>query len=73
MFLSNYSIKSYIGFTTSVSWASYTCVLFILPMQLANGGQFLNITFLLATLFGWPWAAVSATIMVPLTSIYAWL
>ena len=59
--LSPYSIKMYIGITI--------CVVLILLMQLVNGAQFLNITFLLA-LFGA--AAVScATVIVPLVSIYA--
>ena len=44
-----YLIIHYIINTTSISRAS-TCVLFILFMQLVNGTQFLNITFL-STLF----------------------
>ena len=42
-------------------------VLFILVMQLVNGAQFFNITFLLV-LFT---AAVFGTVIVPLTSMYA--
>ena len=36
----------------SLSWVSSTCRLFNLLMQLVNGAQFLNITFLLEPLFG---------------------
>ena len=43
--------------------------MFILLMQLVNGAQFLNITFLLA-LFGAA-AVYCAAVIVPLTSIYA--
>ena len=35
--LSPYSIKLYICITTSVLWASSTCILFALLMQLING------------------------------------
>ena len=41
-----YSIKIYIGITTSISWASSTCVLFTLLLHLVNGAQFLNFIFL---------------------------
>ena len=45
------------------------CSLFVLPMQLVNGAQFLNITFLL--LFASALAApVLLTVIFPLTSIY---
>ena len=37
--------------TTSISWASSTCVLFVLLIHLVNGAKFLSITFLLV-LFG---------------------
>ena len=46
-----YSIKLYVGMTTSISWASSTCVLFVLLIHLVNGAKFLSITFLLV-LFG---------------------
>ena len=42
-------------------------VLFILLIQLVNGAQFLNITFLLVL---FPSAAVLLTVIFPLTSIY---
>ena len=47
------------------------CVLYVLLMQLVNGAQFLNITFLLA-LFG-AGAVSCATSTASLTSIYALL
>ena len=40
-------------------------------MQLINGTQFLNITFLLALFAATAAADVSATVILPLTSIYA--
>ena len=40
-------------------------------MQLINGGQFLNITFLLALFASASVDAVFGTVIVPLTSIYA--
>ena len=47
-------------------------VLFILLMQLANGAQFLNITFLLVSFAAAAAAeAVLLTVIFPLTSIYA--
>ena len=46
-------------------------VLFILLMQLVNGAQFLNITFLLILFAAAPLAAVLLNDMFPLTSIYA--
>ena len=46
-------------------------VLFILLMQLVNGAQFLNITFLLVLFAAAaPSAAVLLTVIFPLTSIY---
>ena len=59
--------KLYIEITTSIYWASFTCVLFILLIQLVNGAQFVNVTFSLA-LFGAA-AVACATVIVPLTSI----
>ena len=47
------------------------CVLFILLMQLVNGAQFLNITFLLVLLAATPAAAVLSTVIFRLTRIYA--
>ena len=47
-----------------------TCVLFISLMQLINGAQFLNTTFIL--LFPPP-AVIYATVIVSLTGIYALL
>ena len=44
------------------------CVLFILLMKIVNGAQFLNSSCI--TLFP-PAAVSSATVIVPLTSIYA--
>ena len=46
-------------------------VLFILLMQLVNGAQFLNITFLLVLFAAAPSTAVLLTAIFPLTSIYA--
>ena len=46
-------------------------VLFILLMQLVNGAQFLDITFLLSLFASAPSAAVLLTVIFPLTSIYA--
>ena len=45
-----------------------TCVLFISLIQSVNGAQFLNVTYLMLFL---PPAANSATVIVPLKSIYA--
>ena len=54
-----------------MSLALSTCVLFISLMQLMNGAQFLNVTFLLV-LFALASAAVELlTVIVPLTRIYA--
>ena len=44
------------------------CVLLILLMQSVNGAQFLNTTYILSSP---PPAATSATVIVPVTSIYA--
>ena len=42
----HYILLSYtLEITISISWASSTCVLFILLRQLVNGAQFLNIIF----------------------------
>ena len=46
-------------------------VLFILLIQLVNGAQFLNITFLLVLFAAAPTAALLLTDIFPLTSIYA--
>ena len=51
-----------------MSLALSICVLFISLMQLVNGAKFLNYTCLL--LFPSP-TANAATVIVPLTSIYA--
>ena len=53
-----------------MSLALSVCVLLISLIQLVNGAQFLNITFLLV-LFAAPAAAVLLAIIVPLTRIYA--
>ena len=71
MFLNNYCYKLYIGITISISLALSTCVLFISLMQLKNGAQFLNITFLLVLFAAAPTSDVSSTVIVPLISMYA--
>ena len=48
-----------------------TCLLLISLMQLINGAQFLNITFLLVLFASAPAAAVLLTLIVPLAIIYA--
>ena len=48
-----------------------TCVLLVSLMQSVNGVQFLNTTFLLFSFASAYWAAVFATDVVHLTSIYA--
>ena len=48
-----------------------TCVLLISLMQLVNGAQFLNITFLSVLLALASAGAVLLTVIVPLTKIYA--
>ena len=52
-----------------MSLALSTCVLLMSLMQLVNGAQFLNISFLLFTSASA--AAVLLTVIVPLTRIYA--
>ena len=64
-----YSIKLYIGITTSMSLALSICVLFISLMQSVNGAQFLNTTSLFP-LFGLS-LACAAIYIVPLTGIDA--
>ena len=54
-----------------MSLALSICVLLISHMQLANGAQFLNITFLLVLFASASAAAVSLTVIVLLTRIYA--
>ena len=54
-----------------MSLALSICVLLISLIQLVNGAQFLNITFLLLFLFIASPAAVKLTLIVPLTRIYA--
>ena len=53
-----------------MSLALSTCVVLISLMQLVNGSQFLNITFLLVLFASASAAAVLLTVMVPLTKIY---
>ena len=48
--MSLYSIKLYIVITTSISWASSTCELFILIMQLANGAQIFKYYFFVGSI-----------------------
>ena len=52
----------------SMPLALSICVLLILLMQLVNGAQFLNTTYILLSP---PPAATSATVIVPVTRIYA--
>ena len=47
------------------------CSLFILSMQLVNGAQFLNITFLLVLFAAAPAPAILLSVIFPLTSICA--
>ena len=54
-----------------MSLALSICVLLISLIQLINGAQFLNITFLLVLFAAAPSAAVLLTLIVPLTRIYA--
>ena len=54
-----------------MSLALSICVLLIYLIQLVNGAQFLNITFLLALFTAAPAAAVLLTLIVTLTRIYA--
>ena len=60
-----YSIKLWTGITKSISWASSTCILFILLTYLVNGAQFLNINFLLVLFTGAAAAAVFVTVIIP--------
>ena len=53
-----------------MSLALSTCVLLISLIQLVNGAQFLNITFLSLLFTAAPSAAVLLTLIVPLTRIY---
>ena len=59
------------GITISIYWASSNCVSFILVMQLINGAQSLNITFLLVSFTDAAVAAVFGPFIVPLTCLYA--
>ena len=52
-----------------MSLALSTYVLLISLMQLVNGAQFLNTTFLLVLFAAAPSAAVLLTVIVPLTTI----
>ena len=54
-----------------MSLALSICVLLTSLIQLVNGAQFLNITFLLALFAAAPSAVVLLTVAVPLTRIYA--
>ena len=67
-----YFIKLYIDITISKYSTLSIWELFILLMQLVNGAQFLNTTFLLV-LFAAAAPSVAAllTVIFPLTSIYA--
>ena len=69
--MSQYSIRLYIGITTSISLASSTCVLLISSMHLINGAQFLNLTFLLGLFAAASAAAVLETLIIPLICMYA--
>ena len=73
MFLNNYrySIRLYIGINVSIYSALSMWVLFVFLMQLVNGIQFLNITFLPVLFAEVPAAALLLTVIFPLTSIYA--
>ena len=54
-----------------MSLALSICVLLISLIQLVNGAQFLNITFLFVLFTAAPAAAVLLALIVPLTRIYA--
>ena len=69
-YLSLYSIKLYVGISTSVSLALSIFALFISLIQSVNGAQFLNTTSLPALIAG-AGAATHTTVIVPLTNIYA--
>ena len=68
--MSLYYIKLCIGITTSVSLTLSNCVLFISLMQLVNGTQVLNITFLFL-LFGAAAFPAAGIVIVFLTCICA--
>ena len=70
-YLSLYSIKLYIGITKSMSLALSISALFISLMQSVNGTQHLIIIFFL--LLGTVAVPAFATVIVPLTSMYALL
>ena len=53
-----------------MSLALPTCVLLTSLVQIVNGSQFLNITFLLALFASASAAAVLLTVIVPLTRMY---
>ena len=55
----------------SMSLALFTCVLLISLMQLANGAQFLNITFSLELFASASAETVLLTAIVPLARIYS--
>ena len=59
------------GITISMHFELFISALFILLMQLLNGAQFLNITFLLLLFVSALAAAVLLSAIFPLTSIYA--
>ena len=67
-----YSIKLYIGITTSISFALSIWVLLILFMHAVNGAQFLNITplFLSSACFVASLSYAPLTVIVALTIIY---
>ena len=54
-----------------MSLALPICVLLISIIQLVNGAQFLNITFLLVLFAAAPSAAVLLALIIPLPRIYA--
>ena len=53
-----------------MSFALSTCIFFILLLQSVNGTQYLNFTFLLVLFVAPTTAAVLATAIISLTSIY---
>ena len=73
--LSLYSVKLYIGITTSGSFALSTCTLFISVMSSVNGPQLLSIACLLflSVALAALSAPAPATVMFPLRSINALL
>ena len=71
LYILKYSIELHIGITTSISCTSSTCTFFVPLMQLVNGAQFLNVSFLFL-LFGYSsCVAVLRTFIIPLKYIYA--